>query len=43
MSYLGDLNFHYVKNMLEILDIALLEEKVEKPVDLAIKEEKKDK
>jgi hypothetical protein len=25
------------------LDIALLEEKVEKPVDLAIKEEKKDK
>jgi hypothetical protein len=25
------------------LDIALLEEKVEKPVDLTIKEEKKDK
>jgi ATP-dependent Lon protease len=43
MSYLGDLNFHYVKNMLEVLDIALLEEKVEKPVDLTIKEEKKDK
>jgi len=29
--------------MLEVLDIALLEEKVEKPVDLTIKEEKKDK
>ena len=27
-TYLGDLQFHYVSNMTEVLDFALLEEKV---------------
>lgn len=33
-KYLEGLTFHYVKNMLEVLDIALLEEKVENPMDV---------
>ncbi len=40
-NYLKDLSFHYVKNMLEVLDIALLKEKVEHAIDLTIKEDKK--
>jgi ATP-dependent Lon protease len=39
-SYLKELNFHYVSNMLEVLDIALLEEKVKNPVNLEVKKEK---
>lgn len=30
--YLKDLKFHYVKNMLQVLDIALLDEKVKNPI-----------
>ena len=41
-NYLKDLNFFYVKNMLEVLDIALMKEKVQDEIDLTIKEEKKD-
>jgi len=32
-DYLKDLKFHYVKNMLEVVDLALLEEKVEGAID----------
>ena len=39
-DYLKDLKFHYVKNMLEVLDVALLEELVPQAVDLSIKKEK---
>lgn len=38
-DYLKDLNFHFVSNMLEVLDIALLDEKVSGAIDMAIKEE----
>ncbi|MBI3235964.1 MAG: endopeptidase La, partial [Bacteroidetes bacterium] len=33
-QYLEGLTFHYVTNMLEVIDIALLNEKVEKPLEL---------
>ncbi len=36
-SYLKGLTFHYVTDMHEVLDIALLKEKVSNPVDLNIK------
>ncbi len=36
--YLEGLQFHYVKNMLEVIDIALSTELVEKPMDLTVKE-----
>ncbi|MBR5803624.1 MAG: endopeptidase La [Bacteroidaceae bacterium] len=41
--YLKELTFHYVDNVKEVLDIALLDEKVENPIDFTIeeKEEKK--
>ena len=35
-QYLKGLSFHYVSNMLEVLDFALLDEKVAKPLDLSI-------
>lgn len=38
--YLNDLTFHYVKNMLEVIDYALLEEKVEHPVNMTMEEVK---
>lgn len=37
-DYLNDLVFHYVKEMHEVLEIALLNEKVDNPYDLSIKE-----
>lgn len=37
--YLENLKFHYVKNMLDVVDIALLKEKVANPLDLKIQEE----
>jgi ATP-dependent Lon protease len=40
-SYLKDLNFHFVSNMLEVLDIALLEEQVVNAIDMTVKEEPK--
>lgn len=39
-SYLNELNFHYVKNMLDVLDIALLKEKVKNPISLEVKKDK---
>lgn len=43
-KYVEGLTFHYVENVKEVLDYALLDEKVERPIDLTIKEEeKKDK
>ncbi len=33
--YLKGLTFHYVRNILEVFDLALLEEKVENPVKFA--------
>ncbi|MES2560375.1 MAG: S16 family serine protease, partial [Bacteroidota bacterium] len=38
-DYLKDLNFHFVSNMLEVVDIALLEEKVSGAIDMTIKED----
>jgi ATP-dependent Lon protease len=39
--YVEDLKFHYVKNMLEVLDFALLKDKVKSPITLHIPEEVK--
>ncbi len=41
--YLKGLTFHYVDDIKEVLDIALLKEKVKHPLDLTIKEEKENK
>ena len=41
--YLKGLTFHYVDDIKEVLDIALLKEKVRHPLDLTIKEEKENK
>jgi ATP-dependent Lon protease len=38
-DYLADLNFHFVSNMLEVLDIALLEDKVSDAIDMSVVEE----
>jgi ATP-dependent Lon protease len=35
-NYLKGLKFHYVKNMLDVLDLALLSEKVNNPLDFTI-------
>jgi ATP-dependent Lon protease len=40
-NYLKDVSFHYVKNMLEVIDFALLDEKVINPVNMEIVEVKK--
>jgi ATP-dependent Lon protease len=40
VDYLKDLNFHFVSNMLEVLDIALLEDAVIGAIDLTVKEDK---
>jgi len=37
--YLKGLNFHYVEDIKEVLEIALLKEKVKDPIDLTVKEE----
>ena len=39
-TYLNDITFHYVKNMLDVIDFALLNEKVENPVNMEIVEVK---
>jgi len=36
-SYIKDLNFHYVSEMSEVIDLALTKNKVKKPLDLTIK------
>ena len=40
--YLKGLTFHYVENVKEVFDYALLTEKVKNPIDLTIPEQKKD-
>lgn len=40
-SYLKGLKFHYVTDIKEVLDIALLKEKVKHPLDLKVKDEQK--
>jgi ATP-dependent Lon protease len=35
-DYLNELNFHYVKDMNEVIEFALLNEKVAKPLDLTV-------
>ena len=37
-DYIKDMNFHYVKEMKEVIDIALTKQHVKDPVDLTIKE-----
>jgi ATP-dependent Lon protease len=38
-DYIKDLQFHYVTDMREVIELALLNEKVSKPLDLTVKEE----
>lgn len=44
-DFLSGMSFHYVKNMFEVLDIALLDEKVKHPIDVMkpLKEKNKNK
>ena len=37
-SYIKDLNFHYVKEMKEVIDIALSQEKVKNPINIIVSE-----
>jgi len=39
--YIKDLKFHYVTDMREVINLALLNEKVNEPLDLSVKEELK--
>lgn len=39
-EYLGDLQFHFVRKMWEVVEIALMDETVEMPLDLTIEEHK---
>ncbi len=38
-NYIKDLNFHYVSEMSEVIDLALLNKKVKHPLDLSLKKE----
>ena len=38
-SYIKDLQFHYVTEMREVINLALLNEKVIDPIDLTVKED----
>ncbi len=40
-DYIKDLKFHYVEQMIDVVKLALLKEKVSNPIDLSIVEEKK--
>jgi ATP-dependent Lon protease len=40
-DYIKDLKFHYVKEMKEVIDLALSKQKVKNPIDLSIKESQK--
>jgi len=40
-DYIKDLNFHYVKEMREVINLALLDELVTEPLDLTVNEELK--
>ena len=37
-DYIKDLKFHYVKEMKEVIDLALSKQKVKNPIDLSIKD-----
>ena len=39
-DYISNMKFHYVTEMEEVIKAALLNEKVDKPINLEIKEEK---
>jgi len=38
-DYIKDLTFHYVKEMREVIDLALMDELVDNPLDLTVKED----
>ena len=38
-DYIKDLQFHYVTDMREVINMALLDEKVSEPIDLTVKED----
>jgi len=40
-DYIKDLRFHYITDMHEVIELALLTEKVAKPIDLTVKEEQR--
>jgi ATP-dependent Lon protease len=40
-DYIKDLSFHYVTDMRDVIGLALLNEKVKKPIDLTVKEDEK--
>ena len=40
-DYIKDLKFHYVTEMREVINLALLDEKVDNPLDLSVKEDNK--
>jgi ATP-dependent Lon protease len=40
-DYIKDLRFHYVSDMSEVISLALLDEKVNNPIDLTIKDDSK--
>jgi ATP-dependent Lon protease len=40
-DYIKDLSFHYVTDMRDVISMALLNEKVKKPIDLTVKEDDK--
>ncbi|MEO6522388.1 MAG: endopeptidase La [Mucilaginibacter sp.] len=40
-DYIKDLQFHYVREMREVIDLALLKQQVKEPLDLTIKEDPK--
>jgi ATP-dependent Lon protease len=40
-DYIKDLSFHYVTDMRDVISLALLNEKVKKPIDLTVKEDEK--
>lgn len=42
-DYIKDLNFHYVKEMIEVIHNSLLEDKVKKPLDMSFVHEKNTK
>lgn len=40
-DYIKDLQFHYVREMREVIDLALMKQQVKEPLDLTIKEDLK--